>query len=165
MLWSRSLLPISNIWPSETSRNWVGPLRNISRNISSDFQIGRIFQLKYNFISVPPAEPPSISGILTSYLPGDFVNLNCSTFNVSMVFIWIVLLLEWIVHCIVFFIEMFESIFTAPLYRIVIFSFTVKFESSVKMDSQSRGSQWIWNGETLSTTFTTIFRWGNIVIL
>lgn len=36
-------------------------------------------------VAVPPSSPPSISGVLSSYTPGDFVNLNCSTFNSTYV--------------------------------------------------------------------------------
>ena len=40
--------------------------------------------LRWNIfpVSVPPSSRPTISGALTGYSPGDFVNLNCSTFNV-----------------------------------------------------------------------------------
>ena len=34
------------------------------------------------FVKVAPVFAPRISGVLSSYTPGDFVNLNCSTSNV-----------------------------------------------------------------------------------
>ena len=43
--------------------------------------------LMFLSVLVPPSSRPTISGALTSYSPGEFVNLNCSTFNVSHYYI------------------------------------------------------------------------------
>ena len=53
-----------------------------------DHQSGRYrsyrsgFQKQFFFVKVAPVFAPRISGVLSSYTPGDFVNLNCSTSNV-----------------------------------------------------------------------------------
>ena len=67
----RSWSPVSSlIWQTVSSKDWY-------------IMIHQYF-LRWNIfpVSVPPTSRPTISGALTGYSPGDFVNLNCSTFNV-----------------------------------------------------------------------------------
>ena len=44
--------------------------------------IDQDFKNSFFFVKVAPVFAPRISGVLSSYTPGDFVNLNCSTSNV-----------------------------------------------------------------------------------
>ena len=42
------------------------------------------YDAKHVTIAVPPDDPPTITGVPAHFSPGDFLSLNCSTFNSSV---------------------------------------------------------------------------------